>query len=202
VKRRIDRSVGNPRRAFLQRTLAGSVAILLARASDAQDAPLAAAPAKTSGNTAPPVLRVLTTAEARTLATVGDILVPGSAAAGLVAYVDAQLAAPAGRSMLMGRYVGVTEPLGFYRAGLEAIDAAVRREHGHDVDALEHDRLRAFAARLAAGTLADWQGPPAGFVYFVLRTDAIDVTYGTPEGFAKLGVPYMAHIAPPDGWTA
>jgi hypothetical protein len=98
--------------------------------------------------------------------------------------------------------VGLTEPLGFYRAALAAIDAAARREHGRDVDALERDQLRAFAGHLAAGTLADWQGPPAAFVYFVLRSDAIDVTYGTPEGFAKLGVPYMAHIAPPDGWTA
>ena len=28
-----------------------------------------------------------------------------------------------------------------------------------------------------------------------------DVVYGTPEGFKKLGVPYMEHILPPEGWS-
>ena len=32
------------------------------------------------------------------------------------------------------------------------------------------------------------------------RSDAVDVVYGTPEGFAKLGVPYMPHIMPPTSW--
>ena len=45
-----------------------------------------------------------------------------------------------------------------------------------------------------------WSGPAAGLVYFVLRSDAVDVVYGTPAGFERLGVPYMAHILPPAGW--
>jgi len=46
-----------------------------------------------------------------------------------------------------------------------------------------------------------WQDPlPGGFVYVVLRNDAIDVVYGTMEGYAALGVPYMPHIAPTKRW--
>jgi hypothetical protein len=45
-----------------------------------------------------------------------------------------------------------------------------------------------------------WQGPAGGFVYFLLRSDAVDVVYGTVEGYAALGIPYMPHIAPTKRW--
>ena len=41
-----------------------------------------------------------------------------------------------------------------------------------------------------------WQGPPGPLVYTVLRSDAVDVVYGTVEGYEALGVPYMPHILP------
>jgi hypothetical protein len=41
--------------------------------------------------------------------------------------------------------------------------------------------------------LDGWKGPTAGFVYFLLRSDAVDVVYG-------LGVPYQPHIAPTRSW--
>jgi len=50
------------------------------------------------------------------------------------------------------------------------------------------------------GKLQGWQGPPQGFVYFVLRSDAVDVVYGTVEGYEALGVPYQAHIMPLKRW--
>jgi hypothetical protein len=28
----------------------------------------------------------------------------------------------------------------------------------------------------------------------------VDVYYGTQEGFARLGIPYMPHIAPQEPW--
>jgi hypothetical protein len=34
----------------------------------------------------------------------------------------------------------------------------------------------------------------------MLRNDAIDVVYGTVEGFARLSVPYMPHILPQRSW--
>ena len=36
--------------------------------------------------------------------------------------------------------------------------------------------------------------------YAVLRADAVDVVYGTMEGYQALGIPYMAHIAPDRRW--
>jgi hypothetical protein len=45
-----------------------------------------------------------------------------------------------------------------------------------------------------------WQGPGGPFVYLVLRSDAVDVVYGTMEGYASLGIPYMPHIAPTKRW--
>ena len=45
-----------------------------------------------------------------------------------------------------------------------------------------------------------WQGRPGGFVYMVLRSDAVDVVYGTMEGYEALGIPYQAHIAPEKRW--
>ena len=45
-----------------------------------------------------------------------------------------------------------------------------------------------------------WQGPPGAFVYTVFRSDAVDVVYGTMDGYAQLGVPYMPHIPPVVRW--
>jgi len=45
-----------------------------------------------------------------------------------------------------------------------------------------------------------WQGPPGGFVYLITRSDAVDVVFGTMEGYASLGIPYMAHIPPERRW--
>ncbi len=42
--------------------------------------------------------------------------------------------------------------------------------------------------------------PPAPLFYFALRSDAIDVTYGTMAGFERLDIPYMAHIEPARPW--
>ena len=45
-----------------------------------------------------------------------------------------------------------------------------------------------------------WKGPGGGFVYLILRRDAVDVVYGTMAGYEGLGIPYMAHIAPTKRW--
>jgi hypothetical protein len=34
----------------------------------------------------------------------------------------------------------------------------------------------------------------------VVRSDAVDVVYGTMDGYARLDIPYMAHIAPTTRW--
>lgn len=152
---------------------------------------------------AEPHLRTLSLREARTLGALGEVLVPGSGAAGLVQYIDRQLSGPPADSMLMIRYLGVRAPFtDFYRRGLEALDSMARARQADSFGDLPLGTARALIADIAAGDAAGWSGPPAGLFYFVLRSDAVDVVYGTPAGFAKLGVPYMAHIAPPAGWGA
>ena len=75
-------------------------------------------------------LTLLNAAEAKTLQALTEILLPGSAAAGLVEYVDHQLAAPVSEQMLMIKYLGVNPPFsGFYQAGLAALEAVVTVEY-------------------------------------------------------------------------
>jgi hypothetical protein len=45
-----------------------------------------------------------------------------------------------------------------------------------------------------------WSGPPPPLFYMMVRSDAVDVVYGTKEGFDQLNVPYMAHIMPRERW--
>ena len=59
---------------------------------------------------------------------------------------------------------------------------------------------RDFINPMRQNKAAGWQGPPGPFIYAVLRSDAVDVVYGTMEGYEALGVPYMAHIAPDRRW--
>ena len=146
-------------------------------------------------------LRFLTAEEAAVLDTIGEALVPGSALAGLAHYIDQQCAGAPADCMLMGRYLGLQPPFGpVYRAALDALRTALAAATGETASTRAQSLAMALQGAFTGKALAGWDGPPAGFVYFVLRSDAIDVLYGTPEGFERLGVPYMAHIRPPPGW--
>src|SRR6516225_9063993 len=59
---------------------------------------------------------------------------------------------------------------------------------------------RSFVDNMRQNKVEDWQGPGGPFVYLILRSDAVDVVYGTMEGYASLGIPYMPHIAPTKRW--
>ena len=145
--------------------------------------------------------RVLTEEEVAVASALGDVLVPGSREAGLAHFIDHQLGAPAAEQLLMIRYLGVPRPFtDFYRAGFAAASVAARTSFGKAVGELGEEQLKGLVANIAAGEPDGWDGPPAGFFYFVLRSDAIDVVYGTQAGFEALGVPYMAHIEPPSRW--
>jgi len=131
----------------------------------------------------------------------GDILLPGSSAAGLSHYIDHQLSGNAADSMLMIKYLGIPAPFtGFYKSGLRATDALAHAVYGKEFPALSNEQASALVTRMSGGQVEGWQGPPAGLFYFVLRNDAVDVVYGTRAGFEQLGVPYMAHIEPPSRW--
>lgn len=131
----------------------------------------------------------------------GETLLPGSADAGLAHYIDHQLSGDPADSMLMIKYLGVPAPYAdFYRGGLHAADSLARAVHGKGFARLSHEQAAALVTRMSGGQIEGWQGPPVGLFYFVLRSDAIDVVYGTRAGFEQLGVPYMAHIEPPSRW--
>jgi hypothetical protein len=145
--------------------------------------------------------RTLDVGAVSTLDALGEILLPGSAGAGLAHYIDHQLSGPAADSMLMIKYLGVPAPFNeFYQGGLRAADASARATHGNPFAQLSKEQAAGLVTRMAGGQIEGWQGPPAGLFYFVLRSDAVDVMYGTKAGFEQLGVPYMAHIEPPGRW--
>jgi hypothetical protein len=183
------------RREFLRRSaIAGGLALPFTIAGRT----VLASPAEARAAAAP--FQYLTEGEATDLDVLGESLVPGSAAAGLAHYIDHQCACPPADSLLMGRYLGLEPPFGpFYRATLAAAREFLARAPGetaHRASALATALHGAFTGK----PFNIWNGPPAGLVYFVLRSDAVDVVYGTPAGFERLGVPYMAHILPPAGW--
>ena len=146
-------------------------------------------------------LRILSADEAAQIDTLGDILVPGAAAAGLSHYLDQQLSATATSSLLMIRYLDVPPPYAeFYKPCIASGAAASHALYQKPLSSFSATERDEFVVAMQKGTLPAWQGPRAAFFYFVLRADAIDVVYGTSEGFAKLGIPYMAHIMPPSPW--
>ncbi len=145
--------------------------------------------------------RTLAPSEVKTLDALGETLLPGSASAGLAHFIDHQLSGKPADSMLMIKYLGVAAPFDdFYRGGLKATDAAARALHGKPLSELSAPESADLVKRMSAGQLEGWQGPPAALFYFVVRNDAVDVVFGTQSGFDRLGVPYMAHIAPPSRW--
>ncbi len=142
---------------------------------------------------------VLDEEQGRTLEALGDTLLPGAAAAGVAHFVDQQLARPT--PMLMLKYLDFPMAYAdFYRQGLGALDALSKDRYGEGFAALSAREREAIVREISGSNPAEWDGPPAPLFYFTTRSDAVDVVYGTEEGFAKLAVPYRAHIQPPAKW--
>jgi hypothetical protein len=147
-------------------------------------------------------LRTLTADQAVTLDAMGETLVPGAREAGIVHFVDQQISIPAEQALLEARIMNVKPPFAnFYRAALGAIDdASSVRYGGRNFAQLAGNEQHEFVDLMRQNKLDSWKGPPAGGVYFLLRSDAVDVVYGTMDGYAHLGVPYQPHIAPTRSW--
>jgi hypothetical protein len=147
-------------------------------------------------------LKVLSAEERATLEALGDTLLPGAKDAGLAHYVDQQLSVPASEALLIARAVGVMPPYAnFYRAGLAALDASSQKANGAKFAALPQEKRNELVEQLRQKNPEGWSAPPASpFFYFVSRADAVDVYYGTVEGFERLGIPYMPHISPLRRW--
>ena len=145
--------------------------------------------------------RLLKANEAETIEALGDTLVPGARQAGIAHFVDQQLSVPAEEALLEARIMNVRPPYAnFYRAAIGAVDRASQAQHGRRFAQLSTVEQRDFVSLMRQNKIDGWQGPAGGFVYFILRSDAVDVVYGTVEGYEALGIPYMPHIAPEKRW--
>ena len=145
--------------------------------------------------------RTLKAGEAEAIESLGETLVPGARAAGIAHFIDQQVSVPPEEALLEARILNVRPPyLNFYRTAVGAVDGAAKALHGRAFAQLSDLERRDFVNLMRQNKVEGWQGPPGGFVYFVLRSDAVDVVYGTEEGYKDLGIPYMAHIAPLKRW--
>ena len=142
---------------------------------------------------------VFTDSEKQTLKTIGDALVPGADAAGIADFVSAMLADV--DPMLCYRFVSFPmPPLDFYRKALSAIADLSVHLFGKAPGTLNAVQREALVTHMQSPNPRGWSGPPPALVYFVIRNDAADVVYGGEDAYARLDVPYMAHITPPGRW--
>jgi hypothetical protein len=146
--------------------------------------------------------RLLKVNEAETIEALGETLVPGARAAGIAHFIDQQLSVPPEEALLEARILNVLPPYAkFYRAAVGAIDNASQAVNsGRKFTQLSSSEQHDFVDAMRQNKLQVWQGPGGPFVYLVLRSDAVDVVYGTMEGYEALGIPYMPHIAPDKRW--
>ena len=147
-------------------------------------------------------LRSLTAAQAATLDALGETLVPGALQAGISHFVDQQISIPAEEALLEARILNVRPPYAnFYRAALGAVDRSSQAlNNGRPFVELSEAEQRSLVDNMRQNKIEGWQGPAGSFVYLVLRSDAVDVVYGTMDGYAALDIPYMPHIAPTKRW--
>jgi Gluconate 2-dehydrogenase subunit 3 len=146
--------------------------------------------------------KTLEPAQIETIEAVGETLVPGARDAGLSHFIDQQISGPSEEALLEARILNVRPPYAnFYRAALRAVDGASRTQYaGRPFAQLTETECVDFIDAMRQNKASGWQGPPGPFVYLILRSDAVDVVYGTMDGYSKLGIPYMPHIAPEKRW--
>ena len=182
---------GIERRAFMQG--AGALAFLVGGAE------VLLTPGEARAQGVP--LRSLKPDEAETIEALGETLVPDARKAGIANFVDQQISIPAEEALLEARILNVRPPYAnFYRAAIGAIDRTSAARGGKRFALLDAAAQHEFIDLMRQNKIDGWQGPPGSFVYLVLRSDAVDVVYGTMAGYEALGVPYMPHIAPTKRW--
>lgn len=139
----------------------------------------------------------LSQSELRTLSAAGEALVPGAAQAGIAAFVSARLASCDG--VLFYGYLGLAQAAtAFYATTLTDLDAWSRLNTGRALHELPVEQCRGLFSSLLSPQPKGWAGLPPQLVYMVLRNDAIDVVYGGTNAYQAAGIPYMAHIEPPE----
>ena len=182
---------GIERRAFMQG--AGALAFMVGGAE------VLLTPGEARAQGVP--LRSLKPDEAETIEALGETLVPDARKAGIANFIDQQISIPAEEALLEARILNVRPPYAnFYRAAIGAIDRTSAARGGKRFALLDAAAQHEFIDLMRQNKIEGWQGPPGPFVYLVLRSDAVDVVYGTMAGYEALGIPYMPHIAPAKRW--
>lgn len=140
--------------------------------------------------------------ERETFIQFSETIVPGATQAGTIHFVDYQLRQDPNDCLLMLKYFQITPPyVDFYKSGLLALDEFSQTNYGKKFTHLSTVQQTKIVKKIIAGP-KEWNGPPAFLFYMFVRSDAVDLVYGTPEGFEKLDIPYMAHIDPPKEWSS
>lgn len=147
-------------------------------------------------------LQTLSPEQAQTAEILAEAIVPGARTGGIVHFLDQQLSQQDDVDcLLMIRYLGVSPPFkNFYAAAFKAVNSAAQSRYNKPLAELNESQLEELVSLMATDAIEHWQGPPSSFFYFVFRSDAVDVTYGTQAAFAQLNIPYMAHITPDKPW--
>lgn len=145
----------------------------------------------------------LSSGEAAALEHLAEGLVPEAVESGVIHFIDHQLGASPDDCMLIAKYFQVKPPYQqFYLNGIKACESLANRRFKTNVVGLSPEQLVEFLQVIGNPKTPPESGYPLSLFYLCLRSDAVDVVYGTPEGFKKLNVPYMAHIMPPEEWNA
>ena len=145
--------------------------------------------------------RLLDGHQGETLEALGETLVPKAREAGIAHYIDQQISVPAQESLLQARNFCFRPPFAdFYRSTLLTVDESSKKSFGKEFAQLTANDQREFVDHMRQNKVEDWKGRPSALAYAVLRADAVDVVYGTMEGYEALGIPYMPHIAPEKRW--
>ena len=183
------------RRSLVDRVFKGSLLCLTFKLGGA---PLLLTPQEARAQGIP--LQKLSAEQAKHLELLAEAMVPGAAEQGVVQFVDHQLNADPNEALLVAKYFGVALPyMNFYYKGLEIAVSMAQKATGKSLgDMSAAETLELIKSMSIPGTVVD--GFPIFLFCMCLRSDAVDVVYGTPDGFKKLNIPYMQHILPPEGW--
>jgi len=181
------------RRGFVKGATLGALAFTVGGAE------ILMAPGEARARNVP--FRLLDAHQGETLEALGETLVPQAREAGIAHYIDQQLSVPPHEALLQARIFNIRPPFAdFYRTAIITVDESSRRIFGGDFTRLSAADQREFVGRMRQNKIEGRTGRPGAAVYAVLRADAVDVVYGTMEGYEALGIPYMAHIPPEKRW--
>jgi hypothetical protein len=181
------------RRGFVKGATLGALAVTVAGA----EVFMAAGEARARGVP----FRLLDAHQGETLEALGETLVPQAREAGIAHFIDQQLSVPPHEALLQARIFNFRPPFAeFYRIAITAVDEGSHKVFGRDFAQLSAADQRELVDRMRQNKIEGWTGPPGATIYAVLRADAVDVVYGTMEGYEALGIPYMPHIPPEKRW--